>query len=70
LISADGSINIIDPSLPVAKRLMDLLACNGLLNISNNNVYYNFFNSGNQRIISEMVNELKLENCKINFNNL
>ncbi|OFX43539.1 MAG: hypothetical protein A2046_01430 [Bacteroidetes bacterium GWA2_30_7] len=70
MISADGSINIIDPSLPVAKRLMDLLACNGLLNISNNNVYYNFFNSGNQRIISEMVNELKLENCKINFNNL
>lgn len=65
-----SSINIIDPAFPVAKRLKDLLEYGGLLNISNDKVYYNFFNSGSQRIIFDMVSKLKLENCKLNFNNL
>lgn len=64
---AGNSINIIDPAMPVAKRLKDLLDENNLFNSQSSNVCYNFYSSGNINVLEKMVQEFKLVNCNLSF---
>ncbi|OFX45378.1 MAG: hypothetical protein A2046_06605, partial [Bacteroidetes bacterium GWA2_30_7] len=65
-----SSINIIDPAFPVAKRLKDLLHDGDLLNSNNEKVNYNFFSSGDIKILKKMISGFQLKNCNFSFNNL